>query len=162
DVVSGRHVLLSNGDGTLREAGDVGFDSYPWTAADLDGDGNLDLAGTTFDRETGGIDVSILLGHGDGTFRPPQLFAAVGPRCNLQGATAADATAEGVLDIVTTVSSGPDRNVTVLLGSGDGGFGQPITIALDHDPLALVVADVNADGLPDMAVTSDYTRIPGS
>jgi hypothetical protein len=162
DVVSGRHVLLSNGDGTLREAGDVGFDSYPWTAADLDGDGNLDLAGTTFDSETGGIDVSILLGHGDGAFRPPHFFAAVGAGWSLHALSAADVSGDGVLDLVTIVSSSPDRNVTVLLGSGDGSFGRPIAIALDHDPLSLVVADVNADGLPDLAVTSDYTSIPGT
>jgi hypothetical protein len=162
DVVSGRHVLLSNGDGTFRESSDVGFDAYFWTAADLDGDGNLDLAGTTFDSETGGIDVSILLGRGDGTFRPPQFFGAVGAGWNLQALSAADVSGDGVLDLVTIVSGGPDGNVTALLGSGDGSFGRPIAIALDHDPSALVVADVNADGLPDVAVTSSYSSMPGS
>ena len=45
----------------------VGGEADAIVAGDFSDDGNLDLAVANFD----GDDVSILMGHGDGTFRPP-------------------------------------------------------------------------------------------
>src|SRR5436305_1475348 len=66
-------------------------------AADFNGDGKLDLALTS-----GGTTVSVLLGNGDGTFRPAVNFATgSGPRSIAVG----DFNGDGNLDIVTANAS---------------------------------------------------------
>jgi hypothetical protein len=72
-------VLLGHGDGTFGAP--VGYPigglpsfydlGNPIAVADLNGDGRLDLALSTY-----GSSVSILLGNGDGTFEPPARFLA--------------------------------------------------------------------------------------
>jgi FG-GAP-like repeat len=47
-----------------------------------------------------------------------------------------------------TIASG----VVVLLGNGDGTFQTPVSYATRGSPGALVVADFNGDGKPDLAV----------
>jgi Calx-beta domain/FG-GAP-like repeat len=154
DVVLGRELFLGNGDGTLREPSDIGVDAYWGTiVGDFDGDGDFDLAGTNFDR------VSVLRGNGDGTFQPAQFFAAGAYPYSIN---AADVNGDSVLDLVMLTSGSPEGYVTALLGSGDGSFGLPISITLDHGPNSLVVADVNADGLADAAVISSDSSIPFS
>jgi len=72
-------VLLGNGDGTFQAAVDypAGCDSTSVTAADLNGDGSLDLA---FANQ-GGSGVSVLLGNGDGTFQASLTFGVgIAPR----------------------------------------------------------------------------------
>jgi hypothetical protein len=60
-------ILLGNGDGTFQSQVDYGTGNLPFavTAADFNGDGNLDLALPNDVDNT----VSVLLGNGDGTFQ---------------------------------------------------------------------------------------------
>src|SRR5437899_2749073 len=79
----------------------------------LNGDGKLDLAVAN----QGSNDVSILLGHGDGTFAPEQRVPGG------QGASfmmAADLNGDGKLDLV--IGSLSSSKISVLLGRGDGTF----------------------------------------
>ena len=69
------NVLLNKGDGTfaVRGAYPIGDDSQSIAAADLDGDGKLDLALTDTapnSAEGEGCVVSVLLNKGGGTFAP--------------------------------------------------------------------------------------------
>ena len=59
-------ILKNNGDGTFAAAVNYGVGSYPLSvcAADLDGDGDSDLAVAN----SGSNNVSILKNNGDGTF----------------------------------------------------------------------------------------------
>jgi hypothetical protein len=135
-------VQLGNGDGTFQEARDLGVQGRFLAVADFDADGKLDLAAT-------GVGITVFRGKGDGTFQPPQSFAA---GAGLQSVNAADVNGDGVLDLVVT--DGADvGGLSALLGNGDGSFGLPITTAVGPRLTALAVADFNADGRPDAAVT---------
>ena len=62
-------VLLGNGNCTFQNLAtfDAGVDPVSVAAADLTGDGKLDLVVTNFYSES----VSVLLGNGNGTFQQP-------------------------------------------------------------------------------------------
>jgi hypothetical protein len=157
DLVAGSYygsalMLRGNGDGTFQSPNsDLGVVATSLAVTDLDGDGNFDIAATT-----PGPSVGVLRGKGDGTFQPAQFFPA---GVNLDSVNAADVSGDGLLDLVVLNWDGAGY-VTVLLGNGDGSFGPPITTVLDDTAGFLAVADFNADGRPDAAVTrSNPSRV---
>ena len=142
-------IYLGHGDGvfglthTFFER--VFGDYHPFTVAiiDLNADGYQDLAVTS-----GGV--SVFLGRGDGTVGPEM------PAWVLRNASATaigDLDADGRLDSVVT-----DTNTSeayVLPGRGDGTFDsrRPIQMLGFTDPMVLVLADVNDDGVLDLVST---------
>jgi len=159
-------VLLGNGNGTFQPAttfSSGGAASLSLAVADVNGDGRLDLivANCLF---YGSIDpcpgvggpLSVLLGNGDGTFRPPVTYGTGGIAGSFSVAVA-DVNGDHKPDLLVTnwMTSGgnSDGNVGVLLGNGDGTF-QPAVIYDSGGPEAfsVAVADVNADGKPDVVV----------
>lgn len=99
--------MLNEGDGTFASYVDypVGYNNRSVWAADLDGDGDLDL--TTANHWSD--NVSVLLNEGDGTFSPDSVYSVgVDPR----SVFAADLDGEGDLDLATA-NFGSD-NVSVL------------------------------------------------
>jgi hypothetical protein len=144
-------VLLSNGNGTFQPAvqyATLGQVATPQAivAGDFNGDGKLDLAVTEVDFDSTASDVAVLLGNGDGTFQPPEVYR-VG--LDLHGLVVGDFNGDGKLDLALAVSGSND--VTILLGNGDGTFSDPGQYAITShaDPL---VADVNGDGTDDVLV----------
>ena len=96
----------------------------------------------------------MLLGNGDGTFRP-QVTYAVGTAPG--GIVAGDFAGDGHLDLAV-VNSG-DNTVSVLRGNGDGTFQseviQPrLTYAVGADPDAIVAGDFTGNGRLDLAVAN--------
>ena len=83
---------------------------------DFNGDGKADLAATNFN----GMNVSVFLGNGDGTFRP-QVVYDVGSYPD--SIAVADFNGDGKADLAVVNES--DQNVSVLLGNGDGTFQPP-------------------------------------
>ena len=83
---TGVSVLLGNGDGTFQPAVEyaAGHVSYAIVTGDFNGDGITDLAvansGNLFFDVGDPGEVSILLGNGDGTFRPPSNTPRESPR----------------------------------------------------------------------------------
>ena len=163
EVDSTISILFGNGDGTFRSgpvyALGAGISPNFLVAADFNHDGNPDLAVLSFSES-----IFILLGQGDGTFQlelqpcgtppcPPLTFPA-GP-LPIQMALA-DLNGDGNADLVV-VDSGRDTfqgGLSVLLGLGDGTFLTPPLLPLAGTPSALVAADFNRDGFPDIALTS--------
>jgi hypothetical protein len=82
---------------------------------DFNGDGKADLAVTNF---TSG-NVSVLLGNGDGTFKPSVNFA-VG--INPSSVAIGDFNGDGKADLVVANTANGQGNLSVLLGNGDGTF----------------------------------------
>jgi hypothetical protein len=89
---------------------DVGTQPAGVAVADLNGDGIPDLITTN----SNGNDVSVLLGHGDGSFQPARNFpVGLFPTSLVVG----DFNGDGIPDLAVTSGT-----VHVLLGNGDGSF----------------------------------------
>jgi len=140
-------VLLGNGDGTFQPAvtyNSGGNDARSVQAADMNGDGKLDLVvenACSTDCSTGAI--SVLLGNGDGTFQTATT-TSVPQSQGFQSIVVGDFNGDHKMDVA---SGGANA---LLLGNGDGTL-QPST-SLGAFGIGTLVADFNGDGRPDLAV----------
>jgi hypothetical protein len=71
-------------------------------------------------------------------------------------AASRDAQAGGVEAVANYGSDGSGSTVSVLLGTGTGSFNPQTVFTVGSAPDAVVVADFNGDGLPDLAVGNFY------
>ncbi|MCY3021279.1 MAG: VCBS repeat-containing protein, partial [Planctomycetota bacterium] len=182
DGMSGTVSVLLNGTAELlpRKDFDGGGPAYSIAAADLDGDGITDLVVTNkYDDR-----VAVLLGNGDGTFQDPPLFSSTKYDGSGYGPEAVAATdnngdtfdfnGDGIPDIVTENYSwwNGGASLTILLGNGDGTFGQteatpdnlpiviPFRTAVNMGAAGVAVADMNGDGRPEILTTLTWGYYP--
>jgi hypothetical protein len=113
---------------------------------DLNGDGNLDLIVTGSAPTSMNWSYTVLLGNGDGSFKPPVLYQQSVPGGGTLPIVIADYNADGKPDMAVPVGT----SVAVLLGNGDGTFGSPAYF-LDGNASSIVSADFNGDGKLDIA-----------
>ena len=149
-------VLLGNGNGTFQSVKTLtGFGNGPyWLAVgDFNKDGKPDLAianqGTPGDpTDVGGV--LVFLGLGNGSFQSPTNYpAGISPNF----VTAADVNGDGAADLlVATRAPSYVYEVAVLLGVGNGTFGQANMFTTEYGPAWIAVADLNGDGKPDLAI----------
>jgi hypothetical protein len=152
-------VLLNNGEGSFSSA--VLYDSGASnpngvTSADVNGDGIPDLLVVNrCDGCAGGGVLGVLLGKGNGTFGPVQIYPTGG--ANSAWLAAADLNGDGKLDVVVANLNigNPTGTVSVLLGAEDGTFEPAVTY--DSGAYAAAqpaIADLNGDGHLDIAVAN--------
>ena len=116
------------------------------TAGDFDGDGKLDLAVSDDNSNS----IRILLGNGDGTFKPPVPYN-VGSAS--ESVAVGDFNGDGKLDLAVADLDGGD--IGVLLGNGDGTFEAAKHYGAGSVPYWVVAGDFNGDGKLDLAVTNN-------
>jgi len=136
------YLLLGNGNGTFQTPAVAAPDEGVVAAADLNGDGNLDLAiGSP-------PSVDIFLGNGNGTFVADgnYLYGFYQAAPNLSSIVVADFNGDSKLDLAA--------QGTVLLGNGDGTFSGNAFVqtstTLIESPYQGVTGDFNGDGKPDV------------
>ena len=152
-------LFLGNGDGTFKQATGSPFalpsavtGPIAMLATDINSDGNLDLA--IVDQTTN--NVSILLGNGNGTFTQATNSPIAVGRSPVAIATG-DVNNDSHPDLA--IVNQTDNTVSVLLGNGDGTFTAATNspLATGQAPTSVTIADFNADGNPDIAVTDPQT-----
>ena len=144
-------ILFGRGDGTFRRA--VYYTAGPRavsiTAADLNGDGNLDLAVASQEGY-----ISILFGNTDGTFQPAVQSPWV-PTFEQYVATG-DFNGDGKLDLVALSLNNPCKCISVLMGNGDGTFQDAVITRPSFAVFTIGVGDFNGDGKLDLATAGQF------
>jgi hypothetical protein len=148
------YVALGKGDNTFATpvtstfAGDAAI-----VFADLNGDGKLDVIGG------GSGVVSIYLGNGDGTFAKPLQTGQyiTDPPVGTQELAVADIDGDNKLDVIAL--SDEYKEITPLLGNGDGTLRAPqaLTVPSDSFPFDTVLETVLSDsttGYSDLIVAN--------
>jgi hypothetical protein len=145
-------ILLGRPDGSVGPITD-----YPLSgalvggiiAADLNGDGKIDLAVTM----PANAELSVLLGKGDGTFLSP-----VNSPLNEdpRGLAAGDFNGDGKMDLA--VADYTDQVVSVVLGNGDGTFQGRVDYPVGTNPNSVAIGDFNGDGKLDLAVANGFSN----
>jgi Bacterial Ig-like domain (group 3)/FG-GAP-like repeat len=162
-------VLLGNGNGTFKNVvsySGVGNNAVSILIADVNGDHKPDvIVGNMSCSGIAQTCVTVMLGNGDGTFKPATGYGS-GGNIEIWGGliylsmAVGDLNHDGKPDIVVANQCFSSTNcangsVGVLLGNGDGTF-QPLETYSSGAFLAgdVVIADLNNDGRPDLIVTN--------
>ena len=130
-------VLMGNGDGTFAAKVNYLTNITPASvaAADLNGDGNVDLVVANADNAK----ATVLIGNGSGSFPASVDYVAGAP---LRAVLIADVNRDGHPDLV-----GIDGTMTILAGKGDGTFAARVDVATTS-PVA--IADIVGDNSLDL------------
>lgn len=155
DTVS---VLLGNGDGTFVASANLSTGRHPTVtvAADFDKDGKTDIAVGNEWQNPAGID--IMLGNGDGTFKPKTSLPSWVIPTRLVAADLGDG---NVSLVIANRLGGTDLAgdaVLVMHGNGDGTFAapRPVLTGVTFSPRRdVAVGTFTQSGHPDIVVAQD-------
>jgi hypothetical protein len=145
-------ILLGNGDGTFQAARKYytpGKNPISLAVGHFTGDGALDVVAANQVTHL----LSVFLNNGDGTFQPAVYYSTGDVYVWANSVAVGDFNDDGNLDFVT--ANGITRDVSVLLGNGDGTFQNALRYPADVYPSSVTVADFNGDNYPDLAVADE-------
>lgn len=142
-------VLLGDGAGGLGTATSIGLPGggapSAFALADLDSDGDQDIIVTLWSTAA----VALLTNNGAGSFAL-QSVVSLGSLPVPSGIAVGDVNRDGSLDAIVTGAGG---RVALLPGDGAGGFQiASLLYVLPAQASSPVLADINSDGLVDLAV----------
>ena len=151
---------LNRGDGTFgpRASYPAGKGTVAITVADFNGDGAPDMAAGNTTDDT----ISVFFNEGDGTFGQQVTYADLGGATFSEvlgsangGLAAADFDGDGHVDLAVAEARDTSQHgaIKLLTNAGDGTLLSPSTYVLSSSPIACAAADLNDDGVPDLAVT---------
>jgi len=149
-------VLLGDGKGGFSNPVVLSGAPDCLAVGDFNGDGKLDVVGCGFNPSNQPA-VAVFLGNGNGTFQSP-IWSPIPSQASY--AAVGDLNGDGKLDVaaVAVHENGSNPNVGpifILYGNGDGTFQAAQQLHTEIGPLTSVaIADLNGDGLPDLAAAS--------
>jgi uncharacterized protein (TIGR03437 family) len=148
-------VSPNSGNGAFSDANPYPAGPAPvsMAAADLNGDGKVDLV--VANQSAGGADASLtfLAGNGDGTFQAPATIADLGTDTPVS-VLAADLNGDGKPDLAAAFTGGAIGVVKVFFGNGDGTFQFPASYPAGPRPTYLAAGDFNNDGRLDLVTAN--------
>ena len=148
-------ILLNNGDGSYS-ANPTGVFETQISIADVNRDGIPDMiyVGTT--------DIEVALGKGDGTFASPVGYAvpvAAPPYSVVFALVVGDFSGDGWPDIAIAYANASNAPILqIYLNQKNGKFAAGPIYALSSGPAYIAVADLNGDGLLDLALANVNTN----
>ena len=144
----GVSLLIGLGNGTFHAPSVVSSAPAGLLAVgDVDDDGHADLAVAT--GRTGTTSMSILLGHGDGTFQTTSSVLMTGDRPS--ALAIGDFDGDDLLDLLIADFIG---TVSIARGLGGGTFNALLSIGVGNLPNAMAKGDLNRDGHLDVATAN--------
>ena len=131
----------------------VGSQPYSVTAADVNGDGKVDLICANYGDNT----LSVLTNNGSGGFVLSSTLDVGTPPwwARPYSVTAADVNGDGKVDLIC--ANFGNNTLSVLTNDGSGGFVLASTLDVGDDPISVTAADVNGDGKVDLICANYYS-----
>lgn len=152
-------VLTNNGSGfgsnTTVKAGNTGFFANSFTAADVNGDGKLDLVcalSTGYPNYAGRL---LVFTNAGGVF-VSNVTVVVGT--NPVSVASADVNGDGKVDLISANTGAlPNyHTLSIMTNNGSGGFGSNAVANVGSGVQCVIAADVNGDGKVDLVTANFY------
>lgn len=141
--------FFNNGNGIFVSNATINAAALCYTLADVNGDGKPDLisaAGSVPDK------LSVWTNNGTGIFSSNATYN-IG--ASITSIAAADVNGDGAVDLICANYLADPNTLSVLTNDGSGGFGSNTTLTVgEGGTRAVVAADVNGDGKPDLVAAN--------